>query len=417
MSETVSTIAAATDEPKPIAVNAVNPQPRSRRIWIFVCVTLLIAALALLFHHHGNSATAAEDLHLPAVAVAKVDRENLRRTLTVAAEFRPYEQVSLHAKVAGYLQSISVDVGDHVKEGQAIAQLDVPEIKNDLEKDLAAVRASEEEVARAQAAYDETHLSSDRLLGVAKEHPKLVAQQDVDAAQAKDRSAAGALAVAKQHVDEASAQLHKTQTELGFATIVAPFDGVITRRYADPGALIQAGISSNTQTMPLVDIDEDSRLRLVFPVPESAVAQVKIGAPVQVTISALKETFNGTVSRFSGKVDRATRTMLTEVDVENSAGRYKPGMYADATLILQEKNNVVAAPVEAISVGEHPSVLVVEQNGTVQNRAVKLGLQTPNRDEVLEGLRPGDLVIVGSRAGIQAGQKVAAKPIATTAAE
>ena len=416
MSEIVSTVVAANDEPKVVAKNL---KPRSRRFWIFACVTLFIAALALalIFSRHENSAAGTQTAHLPVVAVAKVERGNLRQTLTVAAEFRPYEQVSLHAKVAGFLQSISADVGDHVKTGQAIAQLDVPEIKNDLEKDTAAVRASEQEVARAQAAFDEAHLACDRLLGVAKDNPKLVAQQDVDAAQARDRSAAGALAAAKQHVDEANAELHKTQAQLNFAAIVAPFDGVITRRYADPGALIQAGISSNTQAMPLVDIDEDARLRLVFPVPESAVAQVKNGAPVQVSVGSVKETFNAAVSRFSGKVDRATRTMLTEADVENSAGRYKPGMVADATLVLQERNDVVTAPVEAISVGEHPSALVVDQNGTVQNRAITLGLQTPDRDEILAGLQPDDLVIVGSRAGIQAGQKVAAKPITAASAD
>jgi RND family efflux transporter MFP subunit len=354
---------------------------------------------------------------LPIVAVTKVDRGTLKQTLTVAAEFRPYQQVSLHAKVSGYLRTLSVDIGDHVKQGQSIAQLDVPELKNDLEKDLASVRASEQEVTRVQANYDEAHLACNRLLGVAKEHPKLVAQQDVDAAQAKDRSAAGALAASKQHVDEANAQLHKTESLLGFSTITAPFDGIITRHYADPGALIQAGTSSNTQTMPLVDIDEDERLRLVFPVPESAVAQVKVGAAVQVAVNSLNKTFNATVSRFSGKVDRATRTMITEVDVENSAGTFKPGMYAEATLVLNERTNVVSAPVEAISVGENPSVLMVDPSGMVQNRSIKLGLQTPNHAEILEGLQSGDLVVVGSHAGILPGQKVATKPIATTATE
>ena len=130
---------------------------------------------------------------MPAVAVAKVDREHLKQTLTVSAEFHPYEQVSLHAKVAGYLQSISVDMGDHVKEGQAIAQLDVPELRNDLEKDTASFHASEEEKKRAEAIYAETHLACDRLMVVAKDHPKLIAQQQVDEAQAKDRNAAGAV--------------------------------------------------------------------------------------------------------------------------------------------------------------------------------------------------------------------------------
>ena len=350
------------------------------------------------------------------VAVARVDRENLEQTLSLAAEFRPYQDVSLHAKVAGYVQSISVDVGDRVKEGQVLAHLDIPELQNELEKDTAAVQASREEVNRAQANYDQTHLASSRLEAVAQQHPKLVAQQEVDDARAKDQNATGALAAAKQHVDESTAELHKTQALLNYSDITAPFDGVVTHRYADTGALIQAGTSSS-QTMPVVDIEEESRLRLVFPVPESVVAQIKVGQKVQVSVSALHETFEAAISRFSDKVDRETRTMRTEVDIENRDGRFKPGMYADATLAVQESNNAVSVPVEAVSVGEKPSVLLVNRRGVVEARPVTLGLTTPTRFEILKGLLPGDLVVVGSRAGVRAGDKVAPKVVTAESAE
>jgi RND family efflux transporter MFP subunit len=386
----------------------------SRRLWIWGGLLALGIGLAVFeFGRHGGSADSAA---LPSVAVAKVNREDLRETLTVAAEFRPYEQVSLHAKVAGFLQSITVDVGDHVKQGQLLAQLDVPELKNDFEKDSAAFRASEEEVKRVEANYAEAHVASERLLAVAKDHPKLVAQQEVDDAQAKDRNAAGALGAARQHVEECTAAINRTKTMLSYTTITAPFDGVITRRYADPGALIQTG-TSGTQVMPLVDIDQDSRLRLVFPVPESAVAHVQVGASVQVLVSSLHDNISGNVARFSGKVDRATRTMSTEVDVDNKDLRFKPGIYAEATLVLQEHKGAIAVPVEAVSVGIKPNVLVVNGSGLVEKRGVELGLQTPTRAEVVKGLQPGEQVIVGSRAGIQAGQKVIAKVITPTTAE
>jgi RND family efflux transporter MFP subunit len=131
----------------------------------------------------------------------------------------------------------------------------------------------------------------------------------------------------------------------------------------------------------------------------------------------LNETFDATISRFSGKVDHATRTMLTEADVENRDGHLKPGVYASATLVLQTRENVIAVPVEAISVGEKASVFVVARNNLIENRPIKLGLQTPTRAEVLEGLRPGDLVVIGSRAGIEPGQKVIAKLITAAAAD
>lgn len=365
------------------------------------------------FCGHGKSADSSS---LPSVAVAKVSREDLKETLTVAAEFRPYEQVSLHAKVAGFLQTISVDVGDHVKEGQMLAQLDVPELRSDFERDSAAFRASEEEVKRAEANYAEAHLASERLLAVAKDHPKLVAQQEIDNAQAKDRNAAGAVGAARDHVEECTAAINKAKVMLTYTAITAPFDGVITRRYADPGALVQAG-TSGTQVTPLVDIDQDSRLRLVFPVPESAVAHVEVGAAVQVFVSSLHDHFSGKVARFSGKVDRATRTMSTEVDVENGNLRFKPGIYAEVTLVLQDHKAAIAVPVEAIAVGTKPSVLVVNGNGLVEKRDIELGLETPTRAEVIAGLQPGEQVIVGSRAGVQPGQKVIGKLITPATSE
>jgi len=403
-----------------VAVAAPSKPPQrlggrlSRRKLLAIIGLLLLALSAVIvlvrrpYNANANSA-------LP-VAVARVDRENLKQTLSLAAEFRPYQDVSLHAKVAGYVQSISVDVGDRVKEGQVLAHLDIPELQNDLEKDTAAVQASREEVNRAQANYDQTHLASSRLEAVAQQHPKLVAQQEVDDARAKDQNATGALAAAKQHVDESTAELHKAQALLNYSDITAPFDGVVTHRYADTGALIQAGTSSS-QTMPVVDIEEDSRLRLVFPVPESVVAQIKVGQKVQVSVSALHETFEAAISRFSDKVDRETRTMRTEVDVENRDGRFKPGMYADATLAVHESNNAVSVPVEAVSVGEKPSVLLVNRGGVVEARPVTLGLTTPTRFEILKGLLPGDLVVVGSRAGVRAGDKVAPKVITTESSE
>jgi RND family efflux transporter MFP subunit len=400
---------------------ATEHSPMSRRLGLFlrarrktvgaIGIAFLLAVTWALLASRGHSGEAAT---LRPVAVAKVDRENLNQTLTLAAEFRPYQEVSLHAKVSGYVQSISVDVGDRVKEGQVIARLDVPEIKNDLEKDQAAVEAARQEVNRAQASYDQTHIASARLEAVAQQHPKLVAEQEVDDAKAKDQNVGGQLAAAKQHVDEAMAQLHKTENLLNYADITAPFDAVVTHRYADTGALIQAG-TSNSQTTPIVDIEEESRLRLIFPVPESAVARIRLGQTVHVSVSAVQQDFDAKVSRFSDKVDRETRTMRTEVDVENPDGALKPGMYAEATIAVEERKGVVTVPVEAVSSGEKPSVLTVNHSGVVKACPISLGLTTPSRVEILHGLLPGDLVVVGSRAGVRDGDKVAPKVVTPSA--
>ena len=142
-----------------------------------------------------------------------------------------------------------------------------------------------------------------------------------------------------------------------------------------------------------------------------------MGASVRVTIGSLGETIDAKVSRFSAKVERATRTMTTEVDIDNSAGRITPGMYADVELVVRESKGAVAVPVEAIAVGNKPKVFIVNASGVVEERAVKLGLETPSQAEVTSGLAAGDLVIAGSRSGIQPGQKVTPKLIEITPAE
>ena len=394
----------------PIAPQASAPKKRSGLILAIAAVAITAGVFFYWRHTGGTGETQTGSARTTVVAVAKVSREDLAQTLTMTAEFRPYQQAALHAKIAGFLQSISVDVGDHVSEGQALAQLDVPELKNDLEKASATLRASEQEVLRWEANYNEAYLASQRLQDVAKQNAKLVAAQELDAVQAKEASAAGSLDAAKQRIQECQAEVSKVRSMITYTTITAPFDGVITKRYVDTGALVPAGTSSSAQ-MPVVDIAEHKRLRLAFPVPESAVSFVKVDASVRITVESLGVTIEGKVSRFSGKVDSATRTMSTEVDIDNADGRLKPGMYASVALVLRESKAAITAPVQAIAGGGKPSVFVVGKSGVIEERAVKLGLQTSVKTEILSGLEPGDMIVVGSRAGIQPGQKVTAKVI------
>jgi RND family efflux transporter MFP subunit len=352
---------------------------------------------------------------VPVVAVAAVDREDLAQSLNLSGEFRPYLQVGLHAKIAGYLQSISVDVGDEVKEGQTIAQLDVPEMLEELQKAKATLGENEHDVTRAEAAHTDAKLAFDRLQEVVKEHPKLVAQQEVDTSQMREATSASALAAARQKVEEGKAEVARISALRGYMSIVAPFDGIVTKRSADPGALVQAGTSGTTQ--PVVNIVHDQVLRLTFPVPESNIEQVKVGAMVHVTVNASGEKFDAKISRVTGNVDRATRTMLVECDVDNPNHRFRPGMIADVKLVTREAKNAVAVPVEAITMGEKPTVMVVGADKKIARRAVQLGLTAPDKAEVLAGLTPGDQVVVGSRSGIQPGQLVSPRLIAATPVE
>jgi len=225
-----------------------------------------------------------------------------------------------------------------------------------------------------------------------------VAQQDLDTAEAKDATARGALAGARSEVQ-------KYRTMVSYTQITAPFGGVVTKRYADPGALIQAGTASQ-QTMPLVRVSDNNLLRLDFPVSVDYVSGIRLNAPVTVKVDSLENlAFEGKVARFSNKIDDSTRTMIVEMEVPNPTLELVPGMYANVTLKVDQRANTLAIPVEAVPPGAR-SVLLVNSAHRVEERPVRLGIETPSKYEVLSGLKEGDLVMVGNPAQVTAGQKV-----------
>ena len=396
--------------------------------------TMLLIPLGMLLSG-GCSRTQAVQAHDPkaadilTVAVAKAAITDLSHGLVMTAEFKPYQEIDVMAKVAGYVKEIHVDVGDRVKQGQVLAVLEVPEMADDLRRAQAAVDRANSEVARAQdeqhraeSAHGISHLSFTRLDQVAQQRPGLVAQQEIDDAHGKDlvseaqiASAKSSLAAARQEVDVHKAELSKIRTMMDYTRVTAPFAGVITRRYADTGSMIQAGTASQTQAMPLVKLSENTRLRLILPVPETAVPNVRIGQQVEVKVPSLQRSFPGRVARFSDKVQMSTRTMDTEVDVQNPSLVLVPGMYAEVNLQLAEKGNVLAVPVTAVD-AESSSVMVVTAENKIEVRKVKLGLETPDRVEVQSGLADGDMVVIGNRGGLQPGQTVQPKIVSMSEA-
>lgn len=357
------------------------------------------------------------------IAVVRAERRTLSRSMELAAEFRAYREVDVHAKVAGYLKSIAVDMGDRVQGGQVIATLEVPEFAEEFLEATAREKRSEldvvrarSEVNRAQAAYDITKISLGRIEGAAKARPKMIAQQEIDTIAARFHEAEAQLATAKatlaaleQQVHVSSASSARVKTMIGYLRIVAPFSGVVTKRYADTGAMIQAGTASQSQALPVVRIAQVDRLRLNLPVPESIVSRIRVGNPVEVRVDSLQRVFQGRVSRFAGQLKSSTRTMDTEVDIDNSGGLIRPGMYGYASLALENRPSVLAVPVQSVSRGMTPSVMIVNAKGRIEEHPVKIGLETPNFAEILSGVQEGDLVVTGSRTGLRAGAPAAPK--------
>jgi RND family efflux transporter MFP subunit len=373
------------------------------RLFSALAVASLIVGVLLLTSKPGrattgNTSTLADT---PSVAVVKVTREDLAREMKIPAEFRPYTEVELHAKVSGYLQEINVDFGDQVKAGQLLAKIEIPELQDELDNAVATAQ-------KVEADHKNAHLDYSRLQVVNKAHPNLVAQQDLDTAESRDADTGAAVAAAK-------ADVGRYQTMLAYTRITAPFDGVITRRYTDPGSMIQAGTTS--QAMPLLRLSDNYRLRLDFPVSVDYVQDIRVGDPVDVHIDSLGgRAFTGKISRFTDRVDDTTRTMMVEMDVNNPKLELIPGMYADVNLKVEQHPNAIAIPTEAITAGKN-TVYVIDADNKVEERTVKLGLETPTKYEVLSGLKAGEMVLIGDASQVKPGEKVQPKLVNLMASE
>jgi RND family efflux transporter MFP subunit len=392
--------------------------PRKRILWIAVVLILLLAGSVLFVFLHKGKAPAVTPR---AAAVVSVTRGNLASSLTVAGQFEPYQEVDLHAKVSGYIRWIKVDIGDRVQQGEVLADLEVPELQDQLQGAQAEVRHSQSEIGRAesevvsaQATYAALHAAYTRLLQASKQRPGLIAEQELDDARSKDQESEAQIGVAKASLNAMQQQLgvsradsHRVQTLTNYEQIISPFSGVVTMRYADTGSLIQAGTTSNTQSMPVVRVAQSDLLRLRMPVPEADVPYIHEGGEVQIKVSATGRTFTGKIVRFSRALDTDTRTMLTEVDVPNPDLVLSPGMYAETVIQLQKKDDTLTLPAQAVvQNGDQSYVLVLDATNHIEKRNVTLGIQTANRMEILSGLHDGERVIASGQANFQSGEAV-----------
>lgn len=395
---------------------------RRRILWVAVFACLIVAVVLVFLLRRPAQALPAQP---KSAAVVAATRGNLASSLTIAGQFEPYQQVDLHAKVSGYIRWIKVDIGDRVHQGEVLATLEVPELQDQLQGAQADVRHSQSEIVRAQSElasaqsnYSAVHAEYTRLEQAAKDRPGLIAQQELDDARAKDLQAEAQIGVAQASVESMRQQLgvsqstsQRFQTLARYEQIVAPFNGVVTQRYADTGSLIQAGQDSNTQTLPVVQVAQSDLLRLRMPVPEADVPYIQTGGEVQVTVNATGQTFTGKIVRFTRDLDPATRTMLTEVDVPNPSLSLSPGMYAETKIQLQQKDNVIILPTQAVvQNGNQDYVLVVDASNHIEKRNVTLGIQTANRAEITSGLEAGDNVVAAGQANYQPGEVVSPHP-------
>ncbi len=360
------------------------------------------------------------------VGVVKIGRKALGRTLTLSSELVPFQEIDVYAKESGYVKQLNVDYGSRVQANQILATLEIPELQLQVKQDDAAIQNAADQithaqnlVSRAEAQYNVLQLQFDRLDKVAKSKAGLVAQQEVDDSEGRALAAAAQVEAAKSNLQSAQSQLQSAQAKrerdqvlFDYSKITAPFAGTVTQRFANLGTLLQAGTSSSTQAMPLVRLSQDDLFRLVIPVPESYVQYIHLGDPVNVFVASLNRTFPGKVARFSVDVRADTRTMHTEVDVPNTGRVLLPGLYAQATINLEQKGHAISLPLQALNQANNQTTVdVVDAAGKIEVRPVVIGIETDTDAEVVSGLREGEMVVVSDRSSLKPGEKVRPKAI------
>jgi len=372
-----------------------------------VLVVVLLLLCATLTSCSGEPAPAATDDHIPTITVIHPQRGDAVLSINLPGDLVGFYEAALHAKVTGYLSHVYVDKGDWVKKGQVLADIEVPELNQNLD--------------RARANLDMQRLTYERLKRVRDTDQRLVAQEDVDIAASKWQ--------------QAKAESGALETLVNYTKIIAPFDGVITGRFADPGALIRAGggdigldataadVSSGATEGagghrsgggPILTLADIDKLRTYVYVPEQETPLIRRGMPAKLTFKEFPgRTFEGQVTRYATSLDLSTRTMLTEIDIDNPTRRLYPRMYATVTLELEQHPNALELPAGAVDQSRAEPIVLTVRDGVLTRVPVQTGIENGRSIEITSGLSTGDEVVATYSPGLSEGQRV--RPVALAA--
>lgn len=327
---------------------------------------------------------------LPTVSVTHLRRGDVMRTVTLPGDLVGQSDSALYAKVTGYLKRIDVDKGDWVKRGQVLAEIEVPEL--------------EQRLKRARASLQVRRVTYDRLRGVWASDRRLVAREDVD--------------IAEGEFQKAEADVEGLEALVGYTKIVAPFDGVVTARYVDLGALIRSsghggddggssGGGGQGKEGPVLRLADISTLRVYVYVPEAETSLIRRGQPATLTLREFPgRTFTGTVARFNTSLALSTRTMLTEVDLDNTAHELYPGMYADVSVELVRHAGALQVPTASIGRADGAEFVRVVRDGVLQRAPVTTGLGAEGWVEITSGLSGDETLVANPDPGLTDGERV-----------
>ena len=349
---------------------------------------------------------------LPLVTVVNPIRRPAIRSISLAASVEAFQKATLYAKVAGYLQWIKVDKGDRVQKGEVIAVIEVPEMEKEYQSAKAVVLEAQavHERAKSEAALKE--LTFKRLASIQQSQPDVIPQQEVDVARTEYDVARGEVELAKARIELARSEVERLETLMEYARIKSPYKGVVTERFVDPGALIQEGTSSSGDVAPIVRVVNMDKVRVYVDVAEPDVPFVDRGDPVLLKLDAFPgREFRGEITRFSIALDPKTRTMKTEIDLENPDHLIRPGMYGEATLELDRQADALFLQAESVHEDAAGTKYVYAVTAGVCR---KVPIQTGLDDGVwvqVKGLQEADMVVLTSTETLEEGMAV--RPVKT----
>lgn len=378
------------------SVPAPAPSPRAARrhrytvvatVFLFLATGLALGVIPRL-RAQTKREFAAREISPPTLNITNAVRSQTGLTLSLPGDVHAFEQTKIYARADGYLRKWHTDIGAKVQSGQLLAEIDTPELDQELIQSRAALAQARANLALARS-------SAERWEGLLQE--RAVSQQEVD-----ERTAA--LAAREADVQAAAAAVQRLETLASFQQVRAPFAGTITRRLVDVGALIRAGASASA----LFELAQTDTLRIHVNIPQAYLRDIATGLPVQVRVAEFPERpFNGSIVRTSGAFDVTTRTMLTEIEAPNRDGLLYPGIHVEVQLSLPQAYPPVVIPATAVLTrGDGLLVAVVDDGGTIRLQKVRLGRDLGRTLEVVAGLEEGSRIVTNPSDTLAEGARV-----------
>lgn len=371
----------------------------------FLTFALIVTALSGCSNDSNAPPKQAQATAPATVETVAVAERKLDMNVSLPAQLIPYESVDIYPRVTGFLDSIRVDVGSRVQKGEELMRLSAPELVAQRSQAEAAEHAAESQLATAQAKLASDEGTYQHLAAAAKT-PGVVAQNDVLVAEQTAAADKGAVAAAEHNVSAARDSLRSVAQMESYLTITAPFSGVVTVRNLHPGALTGPS-SGQAGAQPIVRIVDTNRLRLVVPIPEAEVGEMKQGQSVAFTVPAYPgETFHAPVARIAHDVDLSTRTMHVELDVQNPGDKLAPGSFVTVSWPVRRKAASLFVPSTAVTADQQHTFVIRVRDGKTEWVNVQTG-ETFNGDvEVFGDLHSGDQVVRTASDSIRSGQSV-----------